>query len=73
MLGGRCGSVAWLPTCPDCPHPAQARNKTFDVAYEYQPDEGLQVYELVASIPKPAATSGSNYLAPALATLQKNT
>lgn len=47
----------------------QARNKTFDVCYEYQPDEGLQMYELVASIP----SKGKNYLAPALANLQKNT
>lgn len=109
----------------------EARNKTFDVCYEYQPEDGLQVgvwvggpggcacgqgrgakaggrqsapgrayssrlglhvavrsfvhmpvsrspscvhcvqmYELVASIPQ---AKGSNYLAPALATLQKNT
>jgi hypothetical protein len=47
----------------------QARNKTFDVCYEYQPEQGLQLYELVASIP----SSSGNYLATALATLQKNT
>lgn len=47
----------------------QARNKTFDVCYEYQPDEGLQLYELVASIP----SSRGNYLSAALSSLQKNT
>jgi hypothetical protein len=47
----------------------QARNKTFDVCYEYVPEQGLQLYELVASIP----SSSGNYLATALATLQKNT
>ncbi len=47
----------------------QARNKTFDVCYEYEPDEGLQMYELVASIPG----TGGAYLAPALSSLQKNT
>uniref|UniRef100_A0A383W3F2 NAD(P)-binding domain-containing protein n=1 Tax=Tetradesmus obliquus TaxID=3088 RepID=A0A383W3F2_TETOB len=50
-------------------HEPEARNKTFDVCYEYQPDEGLQLYELVASIP----SSSGNYLAAALSTLQKNT
>jgi hypothetical protein len=50
-------------------HEPQARNKTFDVCYEFQSDEGLQLYELVASIP----STGSNYLASALSTLQKNT
>jgi hypothetical protein len=39
------------------------------VCYEYQPDEGLELYELVASIPG----KGGNYLAPALSTLQRNT
>eukprot|EP00775_Hariotina_reticulata_P008005 gene8005-8203_t len=47
----------------------EARNKTFDVCYEYQPDEGLQLYELVASIP----SSRGNYLSAALSSLQKNT
>jgi len=47
----------------------EAHNKTFDVAYEYQPEDGLQTYELVAQL----AGKDTNYLAPALATLQKNT
>lgn len=55
--------------CPFRYNPRQARNKTFDVCYEYQPDEGLQLYELVASIP----SAGGNYLSAALSTLQKNT
>ncbi|GBF94200.1 hypothetical protein Rsub_06470 [Raphidocelis subcapitata] len=50
-------------------HEPEARNKSFDVCYEYTPDEGLQLYELVASIPG----QGSNYLAPALSPLAKNT
>lgn len=48
---------------------SQARNKTFDVCYEYQEEAGLQMYELVANI----QGKDNNYLAPALATLQKNT
>jgi hypothetical protein len=51
-------------------HEPEARNKAFDVSYEYTPDEGLRMYELVASIPTGA---GSNYLAPALSPLAKNT
>jgi hypothetical protein len=50
-------------------HEPEARNKSFDVCYEYTPDEGLQLYELVASIPGQSA----NYLAPALSPLAKNT
>lgn len=50
-------------------HEPEARNKTFDVCYEFQSDEGLQLYELVASIP----SKGGNYLAQALSTLQRNT
>jgi hypothetical protein len=50
-------------------HEPEARNKTFDVCYEFQKDEGLQLYELVASIP----SKGGNYLAEALSTLQRNT
>ena len=49
-------------------HEQEARNKSFDVCYEFTPDEGLQLYELVASIPQ-----GANYLAPALSPLAKNT
>lgn len=50
-------------------HEPEARNKSFDVCYEFTPDEGLQLYELVASIPGGTA----NYLAPALRPLAKNT
>lgn len=50
-------------------HESEARNKTFDVCYEFQKDEGLQLYELVASIP----SKGGSYLAQALSTLAKNT
>lgn len=50
-------------------HEPEARNKTFDVCYEFQKDEGLQLYELVASIP----SKGGNYLAEALSTLARNT
>ncbi len=56
--------------CRRALHEPEARNKTFDVAYEYTPAEGLQMYELGASIPQ---VKGANYLKPALATLQKNT
>ncbi|KAF8062069.1 HCF173 [Scenedesmus sp. PABB004] len=50
-------------------HEGEARNKTFDVCYEYQPEQGLELYELVASIP----SAGRNYLASALGPLQRNT
>ncbi len=50
-------------------HETEARNKTFDVCYEYQSEEGLQLYELVAAAPGKSV----NYLAPALSTLAKNT
>lgn len=47
----------------------QARNKTFDVCYEYQSEAGLELYELVASMP----SSSGNYLSAALSTLARNT
>jgi hypothetical protein len=50
-------------------HDPQARNKTFEVCYEYTPEEGLEMYELVAHLPD----KSNNYLSPALATLEKNT
>jgi hypothetical protein len=50
-------------------HEPEARNKSFDVCYEYTPEAGLQLYELVASIPGQSA----NYLAPALSPLARNT
>lgn len=50
-------------------HEPAARNKTFDLSYEYRPEEGASLYELVASVPG----KGGDYLAPALSVLQKNT
>jgi uncharacterized protein YbjT (DUF2867 family) len=50
-------------------HEPAARNKTFDLSYEYKPEDGASLYELVASVPK----KGGDYLAPALSVLQKNT
>lgn len=47
----------------------EARNKTFDVCAELQGGDGLGDYELVANV----RGGDNNYLAPALATLQKNT
>lgn len=55
--------------CLRAMHEPEARNKTFDVCYEYQPEAGLQMYELVAHIPD----STNNWLRPALTTLAKNT
>lgn len=50
-------------------HMGEAVNKTFEVAYEFCPQEGLTKFELVAHMPAPT----SNYLVPALATLERNT
>ncbi len=55
--------------CVRALHEVQARNKTFDVCYEYQSSEGLQLYELIAAVPGNTV----NYLAPALSSLAKNT
>lgn len=63
------GAADVADICLRALHEPEARNKTFDVSYEYQPEEGLQMYELVAHIPDPS----NNYLKPALQTLQKNT
>ena len=46
-------------------HDTSARNKSFDVCYEYE-TEGSSLYELVAHMPDKA----NNYLTPALATLE---
>lgn len=50
-------------------HSIDAVNKTFEVCYEYTPEEGLQMYELVAHVPD----RGNNYLEPALSVLERNT
>lgn len=39
------------------------------MCYEYTPEAGLEMYELVAHLPDKA----NNYLGPALAVLEKNT
>ncbi|MEW5313772.1 MAG: hypothetical protein WDW38_005311 [Sanguina aurantia] len=50
-------------------HEPSARNKTFDVCYEYDADEAATMYELVARIPD----KSNNYLKSAVASLAKNT
>lgn len=62
-----CADVA--DVCLKALHDPLARNKTFEVCWEYTPEEGLETYELVAHLPDKA----NNYLSPALATLSKNT
>lgn len=62
-----CADVA--DVCLKALHDVLARNKTFEVCWEYTPEEGLESYELVAHLPDKA----NNYLSPALATLQRNT
>ena len=62
-----CADVA--DVCLKALHDPLARNKTFEVCWEYTPEEGLEQYELVAHLPDKA----NNYLSPALATLQRNT
>lgn len=52
-------------------HEPAARNKTFDVCYELQSEEGLELYELVAHVP--SGGGGSSYLKAAVASLAKNT
>lgn len=52
-------------------HEPAARNKTFDVCYEFQTEEGLEMYELVAHAP--SASGGNSYLKAAVGSLAKNT
>ena len=65
--GISCADVA--DVCIKSLHALSARNKTFEVCYEYTPESGLEMYELVAHLP----AKSNNYLAPALSNLQKNT
>ena len=65
--GISCADVA--DVCVKSLHDTAARNKTFEVCYEYTPERGLEMYELVAHLPD----KSNNYLGPALAGLQKNT
>ena len=50
-------------------HEPEARNKTFDVCYEFQAEEDLALYELVAHVPDKT----HSYLRSAVSMLQKNT
>jgi len=54
-------------------HETAARNKTFDVCYEFQSEAGLGMYEVVAHVPTEDRGGGSSYLAAAVSTLAKNT
>ncbi|KAK4269628.1 hypothetical protein QN277_022760 [Acacia crassicarpa] len=62
-----CADVADI--CVKALHDSTARNKSFDVCYEYVAEEGRELYELVAHLPDKA----NNYLTPALSVLEKNT
>eukprot|EP00887_Chlorella_sp_A99_P005130 scaffold25.g5130.t1 len=62
-----CADVA--DVCLKALHDRAARNISFDVCQEYQPEEGLQSYELIAHLPDRM----NGYLTPALVTLQHNT
>ncbi|KAJ4844493.1 hypothetical protein Tsubulata_006331 [Turnera subulata] len=65
--GISCADVADI--CVKALHDSTARNKSFDVCYEYVAEEGRELYELVAHLPDKA----NNYLTPALSALEKNT
>ncbi|KAH6789957.1 high chlorophyll fluorescence phenotype 173 [Perilla frutescens var. frutescens] len=65
--GISCADVADI--CVKALHDATARNKSFDVCYEYVAEPGKELYELVAHLPDKA----NNYLTPALSVLEKNT
>ncbi|XP_023525069.1 uncharacterized protein LOC111788795 [Cucurbita pepo subsp. pepo] len=62
-----CADVADI--CVKALHDSTARNKSFDVCYEYVAEKGRELYELVAHLPDKA----NNYLTPALSVLEKNT
>jgi hypothetical protein len=65
VQGISCADVA--DVCLKALHDPLARNKTFEVCWEYTPEAGLEQYELVAHLPD----KSNNYLTPALATLRK--
>ncbi|XP_058068640.1 protein HIGH CHLOROPHYLL FLUORESCENCE PHENOTYPE 173, chloroplastic isoform X1 [Magnolia sinica] len=65
--GISCADVADI--CVKALHDSTARNKSFDVCYEYLAEQGKELYELVAHLPDKA----NNYLTPALSVLEKNT
>jgi hypothetical protein len=49
-------------------HDLQARNKSYEVCYEYKAEEG-SLYELIAHLPD----KSNNYLTSALSSLEVNT
>nr|ABR17993.1 unknown [Picea sitchensis] len=65
--GISCADVADI--CVKALHDSTARNKSFDVCYEYVAEKGQGLYELVAHLPD----KSNNYLTPALSVLEKNT
>ncbi|TXG74498.1 hypothetical protein EZV62_003077 [Acer yangbiense] len=65
--GISCADVADI--CVKALHDPTARNKSFDVCYEYVAEQGRELYELVAHLPDKA----NNYLTPAMSVLEKNT
>ncbi|KAL4205198.1 hypothetical protein AMTRI_Chr01g136170 [Amborella trichopoda] len=65
--GISCADVADI--CVKALHDSTARNKSFDVCYEYFAEPGKELYELVAHLPD----KSNNYLTPALSVLEKNT
>ncbi|KAK1289318.1 Uncharacterized protein QJS10_CPB18g00005 [Acorus calamus] len=65
--GISCADVADI--CVKALHDSTARNKSFDVCYEYVAEQGNELYVLVAHLPDKA----NNYLTPALSVLEKNT
>eukprot|EP01018_Ginkgo_biloba_P026975 Gb_02290 [translate_table: standard] len=65
--GISCADVADI--CVKALHNSTARNKSFDVCYEYVAEQGQGLYELVAHLPD----KSNNYLTPALSVLEANT
>ncbi|KAL4853981.1 Glutamate-1-semialdehyde 2 [Chlorella vulgaris] len=61
--GISCADVA--DVCLKALHNPEARNKTFEVCFEYQPEEGLEFYELISHLPD----KSNSYLTPALAVM----
>ena len=55
--------------CLRAMHEPDARNKTFDVCYEFETAEGLDMYEMVAHVPD----KNNSYLKAAVSGLAKNT
>lgn len=62
-----CADVA--DVCVKSLHDPTARNKTFEMCWEYTPEEGLESWDLLCHFPDKSA----GYLTQALAPLQKNT